>query len=254
MSGTPVAALPLLFGWRAGEQPLGFVAEHHAEDLAVYAPPRDLLFMDNSDDINTVRLERRGLRLEYATIGWNAVEMTVSIGLGVAAQSPALVAFGLDTMVELFASGVVVWHLRHPGRRSDRITARALRMVAAAFFMLTVVVTVGALWALARGSAPDESPLGIAYLTLTVAVMLLLGALKRSTGNQLGSEPLAAEARMTMIDAALALAVLIGLIANAFLGWWWADPIAALLVGVAAVREGVENLGEARELLTDAHR
>ena len=194
-------------------------------------------------------LEKRDLHLEYATIAWNAIEMVIAIGLGIAAQSLALVAFGLDTMVELFASGVVVWHLRHPGRDSDRITAKALRLVARAFFVLAAVVTIGAVSALATSSAPDESPLGIAYLAVTAVVMLALGALKRSTGRRLGSEPLAAEARMSIIDAALAVGVLIGLAANALFGWWWADPIAALLVAVAALREGFENLEEAGELL-----
>jgi divalent metal cation (Fe/Co/Zn/Cd) transporter len=201
-----------------------------------------------SDEHTRRALEGHGLRLEYATIAWNVVEMVITIGLGVAARSIALVAFGLDTMVELFASGVVVWHLRHPGRDSDRITAHALRMVAWAFFVLAAVVTVGAIWALATGATPGESPVGIAYLALTAVVMLSLGAAKRATGLRLGSEPLAAEARMSIIDAALALGVLVGLAANALLGWWWADPAAALLVAVAAAREGFENLEEASGL------
>lgn len=201
------------------------------------------------DGRNTDRtLEHRGLRLEYATIAWNAVEMVVTIGLGIAARSLALIAFGLDTMVELFASGVVVWHLRHIGRHSDRITARALRLVAAAFFVLALVVAAGAVWAIVTRSAPDESPLGIAYLALTAVVMLSLGAAKRATANRLGSEPLAAEARMSIIDAALAVGVLLGLAANALFGWWWADPIAAVVVAIAAAHEGLENLEEAAEL------
>ena len=193
-------------------------------------------------------LEARGLRLEYATIAWNGVEMVIAIGLGIAARSLALVAFGLDTLGELFASGVVVWHLRHPGRDGVRTTARALRLVAWAFFVLAIVVTVGAIWALVTAATPDESPIGIGYLALTAVVMLSLGAAKRATGRRLGSEPLEAEARMSIIDAALALGVLIGLAANALFGWWWADPVAALLVAAAAAREGFENLEEAREL------
>jgi divalent metal cation (Fe/Co/Zn/Cd) transporter len=196
------------------------------------------------------RLERRGLWLEYATIAWNATEMAISLALGIAAQSPALIAFGLDTMVELFASGVVVWHLRHPSRDSDRITARALRLVAGAFFVLAVVVSIGAVWALVSGSAPDESRIGIAYLALTAVVMLSLGVAKRVTGDELGSEPLIAEARMSVIDAALAMGVLFGLAANVLFGWWWTDPAAALLVAAAAAREGFENLSEAEELGT----
>ena len=193
-------------------------------------------------------LEARAMRLEYATIAWNAIEMLISIGLGIAAGSLALVAFGLDTMIELFASGVVVWHLRHSGRESDQVTARALRLVARAFLLLAVVVGTGAIWALATQSAPEESPWGIVYLALTVLAMLTLGLLKRTTGRKLGSEPLAAEARMSVLDAALAFGVLIGLAANVAFGWWWADPIAALLVAGAALNEAKENLEEAAEL------
>ena len=194
------------------------------------------------------QLEQRAMRLEYATIGWNGLEMLIAIGLGLAARSLALVAFGLDTGVELFASGVVVWHLRHPGRESDLVTARALRLVAAAFAVLAAIITIGSVWALATQSAPDESPWGIVYLSLTVLVMLSLGLAKRSVGVKLDSEPLIAEARMSILDAALALSVLLGLAANLAFGWWWADPVAALFVAVAAVNEARENLEEATEL------
>jgi divalent metal cation (Fe/Co/Zn/Cd) transporter len=173
--------------------------------------------------------------------------MVVTIGLGIAARSLALIAFGLDTTVELFASGVL-WHLRHTGRHRDRITARALRLVAVAFFVLALVVAAGAVWAIVTQSAPDESPLGIAYLALTAVVMLSLGAAKRATGSRLGSEPLAAEARMSIIDAALAAAVLLGLAANTLFGWWWADPIAAVVVAIAAAHEELEILEDAAEL------
>ena len=195
------------------------------------------------------RLEKRPMRLEYTTIGWNTAEMLISIGLGVAAWSLALVAFGLDTAVELFASGVVVWHLRHPGRESDRITARALRPVAGALAVLAVVVPTAATWALATSSAPDESPWGVAYLAVTALLMPALGLVKRSTSIKLDSEPPAPEARMSVLDAALALSVLVGLAANVLFGWWWADPVAALFVSVAALNEARENLEEARGLL-----
>ena len=193
------------------------------------------------------RLETRAERLEYATIGWNVIEMLVTIALGIAARSLALVAFGLDTMVELFASGVVLWHLRHEGRQTGRITGRALRLVAGAFAALALVVGSGAVWALVTRSAPDESPWGIAYIAITVLVMLALGMAKRTIGNQLGSEPVMAEARMSILDAALAFGVLLGLGGNALFGLWWADPIAAILVAIAALNETRENLEEARE-------
>lgn len=201
-----------------------------------------------SDGDQRAVLERRGLRLEYATIGWNAIEMVVSIGLGIAAGSLALIAFGLDTMVELFASAVVVRHLRHEGRTRDVVVAHSLQLVARSFFVLSVVVAAGASWALVTGSAPEESPLGIAYLALTVVVMLSLGWAKHRTGMRLNSEPLAAEARMSVIDSALAFSVLVGLAANVALGWWWADPLAALVVAFAALREGIEHRERAAEL------
>jgi divalent metal cation (Fe/Co/Zn/Cd) transporter len=193
-------------------------------------------------------LESRAERLEYATIGWNVIEMLITIALGIAARSLALVAFGLDTMVELFASGVVLWHLRHDGRHTGRVTARALRLVAVAFAVLAVVVATGAIWALVTESAPDDSPWGIAYIAVTVLVMLALGLAKRATGKQLGSEPVMAEARMSILDSALAFGVLLGLAGNVAFGWWWADPIAAILVAIAALNETRENLEEAREL------
>lgn len=198
------------------------------------------------------RLETRAERLEYATIGWNVVEMLITIALGIAARSLALVAFGLDTMVELFASGVVVWHLRHEGRHTGKVTGRALRLVAISFAVLAIVVATGAIWALVTRSAADESPWGIAYIAVTVLAMLVLGLAKRTTGAQLGSEPVTAEARMSLLDAALAFGVLLGLAGNAAFGWWWADPVAAILVALAALNEMRENLEGAREMAADA--
>jgi divalent metal cation (Fe/Co/Zn/Cd) transporter len=194
------------------------------------------------------RLERRGVGLEYATIGWNVVEMAVTIGLGIAARSLALVAFGLDSMVEVFASLVVVWHLRHPDRASRRITSRALRAVSVAFFVLAAVLVAGVIWSAAVGHRPEESILGIVYLMLTVAVMFGLAAAKRRVAVRLGSEPLRAESRMSALDGVLAAGVLLGLVANSALGWWWADQVATMIVAGAAVAEGVENWRESAEL------
>jgi len=176
------------------------------------------------------------------------MEMFITIGLGIAARSLALIAFGMDSMVEVFASGVVVWHLRHPDRHAAAITAKALRLVAMAFFALAAVLVVAAAWVLSVGHAAGASPLGVIYLAATAVVMLSLAIVKRRTGLQLGSRPLAAEARMTFLDAALATSVLLGLLANAVLGWWWADPAATLLVAAASGYEGVQNLREAAEL------
>jgi divalent metal cation (Fe/Co/Zn/Cd) transporter len=117
-----------------------------------------------------------------------------------------------------------------------------------AFGVLAVVVASGAIWALVTRSAPDESPWGIAYIALTVLVMLALGLAKGGVGKQLESGPVLAEARMSVLDSALAFGVLLGLAANSVFGWWWADPIAAILVAAAALKEARENREEAEEL------
>ncbi|NNF87624.1 MAG: cation transporter [Acidimicrobiia bacterium] len=191
------------------------------------------------------RLRRRGLQLVWATIIWNVFEVFITIGLGVAAGSIALIAFGTDSVVEVFASLVVVWHSRDllVMEENDR-TRRSLRLIAVAFVVLGIVLAIGATIRLIDGAAPDESPLGIIYLALTALVMLSLAILKQRTGRQLGSEPLQAEAHITYLDAALATSVLLSLVLNATLEWWWADPVAALGVAIIALREGWEHWEE----------
>lgn len=188
----------------------------------------------------------RGVRLEVVTIAWNAGEVFVTVGLGIAANSLALVAFGLDSLVEIFASVVVLVHLRDPERTDTRRAARALRRVGLAFVALAVVLAASATTRLALGSRPDESPIGIGYLAATIVVMLLLARGKAAVGRSLGDHPLAAEARMTLLDAALASAVLAALALEVIGGWWWADPLAALAVATVALAEGREHLGIAR--------
>ncbi len=193
--------------------------------------------MPTTADTERTRLRRRGLRLEYATIAWNVAEAVVTITLGVAAGSIALVAFGLDSIIEVFASGVVVWHELRPDVPRER-TNHALRLIAIAFFTLAAFLAVAAIARLVAGTVPDESPLGIAYLALTVAVMFTLARLKSATGTALGSRPLQAEARVTYLDAALAGGILVALVLFAAFEWWWADPLAALVVAAFAVSEG----------------
>jgi divalent metal cation (Fe/Co/Zn/Cd) transporter len=188
---------------------------------------------------DTEHLRRRGLRLEYATIAWNIVEAGITISLGVFAGSIALVAFGLDSIIEVFASGVVVWHEFRSGASGHR-TRRALRLIAIAFYALAAFLVIAAVARLVGGAVPDESPLGIAYLAITVAVMYSLARMKQTTGEALGSRPLQAEARVTFLDAALAGGILLALVAFAAFGWWWADPLAALVVAGFAALEGRE--------------
>lgn len=191
---------------------------------------------------------RWALRLEYATIAWNLGEAVLTITLGVLAASLALIGFGTDSIVEVFASGVIVWHLR-PGHEHDRPrrTARALRMVGLAFVALAAVLAAAGTRDLATGRRPDESVWGALYLVLVIFAMLGLGLAKRRLARRIDSAPLRAEAAMTLLDSALAAGTALGLGLNVAFGWWWADPIAALLVAVAALNEGRENFVEARE-------
>ncbi len=194
-------------------------------------------------------LRRRALRLEYATIGWNVGEAVLTIGLGITSGSLALVGFGVDSIVEVFASGVVVWSLRpdHGAGRTAR-ARRALRLTSVAFLALAAVLSVATINDLMSGRRAGESVPGIVYLAVTAAVMFGLAAGKRRTAAVLDSAPLSSEATMTFLDGILATATLTGLGLNAFAGWWWADPLAALVVALAAFNEGRETWVEAGAL------
>lgn len=191
--------------------------------------------------------EQRAVGLEWITIGWNAAEVGVTIGLGVAAKSLALVAFGLDSVVEIFASLVVLWQL-NGDTASPRRVARGLRLVAVAFALLGLFLLAAGGLRLAAGAEVDESPIGVGYLAVTVVVMLMLARAKGRLGDRLGNHPLAAEARMTRLDGLLAALILLALLLNLIWGWWWADAVAAMSVGVLALVEARENLEEAARI------
>ena len=194
------------------------------------------------------RLLRRGIRLEWGTTAWNAMEVFVTVGLGLAARSLALVAFGLDSMIEVFASMVVIWHLKHGANPSVHRTRVALRLIAAAFMGLAAFLVVASVRSLVIGTSPDNSPVGIAYMGLTAVVMFTLASAKRRTARPLESEPLAAEASMTFLDGCLCVGILTALAVNMAFGWWWADGLAALAVGALAAREGIDSIREASDL------
>lgn len=198
------------------------------------------------------RLQRRALALEYATIAWNIGEAVFTISLGIAAGSLALIGFGTDSIIEVFASSVVVWHIR-PGDATDRAarTRKALRLVAVAFLALAVVLAVASLRELLTGGRAGESLIGIGYLAVTAAVMFALAVAKHHTAAALDSAPLRSEASMTFLDGVLSTLTLTGLALNAAFGWAWADPAAALFVAVAAANEGRENLREAALIPTE---
>jgi divalent metal cation (Fe/Co/Zn/Cd) transporter len=189
-------------------------------------------------------LRRRALLLEYGTMAWNAGEAVLTIALGSIAGSLALIGFGTVSVVELFASGVVVWHIRSSEAKQAGRTKLALRLIAIAFATLAMALIVAAINDLASGRRAGESPWGIAYLALTALVMFGLAVLKRRTATQLGSGPLHSEATVTYLDGVLSVTTLIGLALNATIGWWWADPLAAILVAVAAINEARETWTE----------
>jgi divalent metal cation (Fe/Co/Zn/Cd) transporter len=187
-------------------------------------------------------LLRRGLRLEYATLGWNVVGSAIVLVAAVVAHSVALAGFGLDSLIEIVASLVVVWQLR--GGASDR-ERLALRIIGVAFILLAAYITAQSLYTLASSSHPRQSWTGIVWLALTAVAMFVLAAGKANTGKQLGNRVLQTEARVTLIDGYLALAVLAGLILNAAAGLWWADPLAGFVIVGYGLREGRAALAEA---------
>ncbi len=181
------------------------------------------------------RLLRRGLWLEYATLGWNVVGSSLTLYAARAAHSVALAGFGLDSLIEIFASVVVVWHLT--GHEKGREQA-SLRLIGSAFFILAVYVLVQSSYVLLTGARALTSALGTVWLACTFAVMLALAAGKTRTGRDLGNVVLQTEGKVTLVDAYLAGAVLFGLLLNGLAGLWWADPIAALVIVYYGFREG----------------
>jgi divalent metal cation (Fe/Co/Zn/Cd) transporter len=179
-------------------------------------------------------LLRRGRRLEVATLGWNVVGIVVLAVAAVRARSVALAGFGLDSLIEIGASTVVLWELA--GVVQDR-QRRALRMIGFAFAALALYLAVQSTVVLVAGYHPRHSLLGIGWTAGTAAVMFALAAGKARTGAALANEVLRTEGRVTAIDGMLAAAVLIGLALNASVGWWWADPAAGFVLVYYGVRE-----------------
>jgi divalent metal cation (Fe/Co/Zn/Cd) transporter len=198
------------------------------------------------DQTQQSHLLRRGLALEYLTLGWNVVGVVVVGFAAMAAHSVALAGFGLDSLIEIFASVVVVWHLTGAGGDKEKL---ALRMIGAAFIALAVYVVVQTVYVLTAGGRPAPSPAGIAWLTATVIAMLALARGKLVTGRRLDNAVLIAESRVTVIDAYLAAAVLVGVALNTFAGWWWADPLAGLVIVYYAVVEGVAHWREGSSVM-----
>jgi divalent metal cation (Fe/Co/Zn/Cd) transporter len=182
-------------------------------------------------------LLRRGFALEYATLGWNMVGVVVLAVAAWGARSVALAGFGLDSLVEIGASAVVLWELSGTGADRRR---RALRLIGGAFTALALYLLVQSTLVLATGHRAGHSAGGIVWTAVTAAVMFALAAGKSRTGAALENPVLRTEGRVTLIDGILAVAVLLGLVLNAAAGWWWADPLAGYVLVYYAVREARE--------------
>ena len=179
-------------------------------------------------------LLRRGFALEYVTLAWNIAGVVILAIAAVAARSVALAGFGLDSLIEIGASTVVIWELSGTGAERQR---RGLRLIGYAFAALAVYLLVQSTVVLAAGYHPGHSVPGIIWTAVTAAAMFALAAGKARTGRALDNPVLRTEGRVTMIDGILAVAVLLGLALNAALGWWWADPAAGYVLVYYAARE-----------------
>jgi divalent metal cation (Fe/Co/Zn/Cd) transporter len=193
-----------------------------------------------ADDQAGKALLRRGFALEYATLAWNVAGIVVLAIAAVAARSVALAGFALDSLIEIGTSTVVIWELSGTGDERQR---RGLRLIGYAFAALAGYLLVQSTVVLASGFHPHHSVPGILWTAVTAAVMFALAAGKTHTGQALGNPVLRTEGRVTLIDGILATAVLLGLVLNAALGWWWADPAAGYVLVFYAAREAREIFG-----------
>jgi divalent metal cation (Fe/Co/Zn/Cd) transporter len=187
------------------------------------------------------RLQRRARLLAWGGNAWHLVEFAIAIGAGVAAGSIALIGFGADSLIEGLAGFVIIWLFTGARLHSETAERRAQQVIAGSYFVLAVYVAVESTRDLASGYQPGVSWVGIGLAAVTAPTMPLLAKAKRNVGHTLGSSATVSEASQNMICAYLSIALLFGLLANALLGWWWADPAAALVIAAVAVREGRES-------------
>lgn len=189
-------------------------------------------------------LVRRGLWLNYFGIGYNSLEGILAVGAGMVAGSVALVGFGIDSIIEVSASIAAQWRLRadfDPERR-EKVERVTLRIIGVSFLALAAYVAYDSAMSLWHRDAPDESRFGIGLAIFSVIVMPLLVRAKRKIAVGLGSRSLHADANQTMLCTYLSAILLGGLLLNAILGWWWADPVAALIMVPIIAREGIEGV------------
>lgn len=184
------------------------------------------------------RLERRARLLAWIGIAWHIVEFAIAIAAGAAAGSIALIGFGADSLIEALAGVVVVWLFTGSRLGSHTAERRAQQLIAGSFFVLAGYVGIEAVRTLVGGDHPQRSWVGIVLAAFTALTMPLLARAKRQTGTRLSSSAAVKESSQTQLCAYLSIALLVGLSANGLLGWWWADPLAALAIAGVALKEG----------------
>lgn len=197
------------------------------------------------------RLHRRALWLEWLTTLWNILEAVIAIGSGAVSGSTALVAFGIDSLIEVSSALFVLWRLLRVGpdaskEETERADRRAHLLVGITFFLLAAWVVIDASLALLRREIPEESFVGIGLAIASLIVMPLLAIAKQRTGREMGSKALEADAMETWLCAYLSATLLVGLVLNAWLGWWWIDPVAGLAMVPFMVWQGREAIEEAQ--------
>jgi divalent metal cation (Fe/Co/Zn/Cd) transporter len=192
-------------------------------------------------DASRARLVRRAQWLAWVGNAWHLVEFVVALAAGIAASSIALVAFGLDSLIELVSGSVIVWLLASNRLHSEAAELRARRLIAASYFVLAAYVVAEAVYGIATGRHADVSRVGIVLAAVAAVTMPALAIAKQRVGRALGSAATASEGGQNMLCAYLSIALLAGLALNAAFGWWWADPAAAVVIAGVAVREGLEG-------------
>jgi divalent metal cation (Fe/Co/Zn/Cd) transporter len=187
------------------------------------------------------RLARTARLLAWGGNGWHFVEFLIAIGAGIAASSIALIGFGADSLIEAMSGMVVIWLFGSHRLESPTAERRAQQLIAASFFLLAAYIGIEAARSLVGSEQPRVSWVGIGLAAVTAPTMPLLARAKIRVGRQLGSAATTSEAAQNMLCAYLSVALLIGLGANALFGWWWADPLAGLVIAAVAIKEGIQG-------------